>query len=337
MNPFATTTADVAPPISEFYVRTLLERIDPYLVWGQFGDQKRMRKGHGNQIKFRRYHALDTTPVELPEGVPPTGKRLNSTDITQIIRYYADVVWLTDELILESIDPVMAESAEILGEQAGQIIDQVHRNYLVAGTNMSGALDDFGNTTATRTNIAGRLNKVFMDKAIRILSIAHAREITPGIGLTEKFGGASVSPSFWAIMGPQTTFDFNNVPGRTLVKDYAANAGVLMSERGAYGRIRLVESGYPRIWLDGGSSTVPTGIASNASAVDVHATVIFGSRSHGAIKMDGRALEFIVKQLGSSGTADPVNQIASTAWKAAAAAVITNDNWMLRLEHGVSA
>ena len=48
--------------------------------------------------------------------------------------------------------------------------------------------------------------------------------------------------------------------------------------------------------------------------------------------MTGGGLEFIVKQLGSSGTADPLNQRATAGWKAIKTAEILVDQYMVRIE-----
>jgi N4-gp56 family major capsid protein len=41
----------------------------------------------------------------------------------------------------------------------------------------------------------------------------------------------------------------------------------------------------------------------------------------------------IVKQLGSAGTADPLNQRATQGWKATHVAEILSDLFMVRVEH----
>jgi N4-gp56 family major capsid protein len=45
----------------------------------------------------------------------------------------------------------------------------------------------------------------------------------------------------------------------------------------------------------------------------------------------------IVKPLGSAGTADPLEQRATSGWKATFVAKILNDAFLVRVEHAVSA
>ena len=65
---------------------------------------------------------------------------------------------------------------------------------------------------------------------------------------------------------------------------------------------------------------------------DVYATLVFGENAYGTTEISGGGLEYIVKQLGSGGTADPLNQRATVGWKATKAAVRLMEPFMVRIE-----
>jgi N4-gp56 family major capsid protein len=69
-----------------------------------------------------------------------------------------------------------------------------------------------------------------------------------------------------------------------------------------------------------------------AAGRDVYSTLLLGSDAYGITKVTGGGLETIVKQLGSAGTADALNQRATVGWKAIKTAVILVDSYMLRIE-----
>ena len=73
------------------------------------------------------------------------------------------------------------------------------------------------------------------------------------------------------------------------------------------------------------------GGAGNAA---VYATMFFGKDAYGIIDPSAEALEVIVKQRGSSGTADPLNQRSTVGWKASHAAKILYQERILRAETG---
>lgn len=83
---------------------------------------------------------------------------------------------------------------------------------------------------------------------------------------------------------------------------------------------------------------VTAGVAGK-NGVDIHQTLIFGKDAYGIITLDGGGdIEYIVKPRGSSGAADPLNQIATIGAKVNGfTAKILQPLWIIRIEHGVTA
>ncbi len=65
----------------------------------------------------------------------------------------------------------------------------------------------------------------------------------------------------------------------------------------------------------------------------VYCTLILGSNAYGVTDVAGGGLQHIVKQLGSAGSADPLNQRATTGWKALLTAERLVEEYMVRIEH----
>ena len=65
---------------------------------------------------------------------------------------------------------------------------------------------------------------------------------------------------------------------------------------------------------------------------DVYSTLVIGADAYGVTEIEGGGLQHIVKQLGSAGTADPLNQRATCGWKATQAAERLVENYMVRIE-----
>lgn len=68
------------------------------------------------------------------------------------------------------------------------------------------------------------------------------------------------------------------------------------------------------------------------SGADVYGVVVFGDQWYGTINLDKMPAKVIVKDRGSAGTSDPLDQLASVGYKAAHTAVILNQNLGVRLE-----
>lgn len=110
------------------------------------------------------------------------------------------------------------------------------------------------------------------------------------------------------------------------------------------GRYVIIGSVRARVTANTASSlTLDTAVTASDNAViypgeagaqgrDVYVTLVLGADGYGTTEITGGGLEHIVKQLGSAGTADPLNQRASVGWKATKVAVRLNDAAIRRIE-----
>lgn len=64
----------------------------------------------------------------------------------------------------------------------------------------------------------------------------------------------------------------------------------------------------------------------------VYLTLVLGENAYGVTELQGGGLQHIVKQLGSSGTADPLDQRGSCGWKAVRTAERLVEPFMVRIE-----
>lgn len=69
-----------------------------------------------------------------------------------------------------------------------------------------------------------------------------------------------------------------------------------------------------------------------AGGRDVYSTLILGADAYGVTEITGGGLQHIVKQLGSGGTTDPLNQRATAGWKATKVAERLVEPYMIRIE-----
>lgn len=69
-----------------------------------------------------------------------------------------------------------------------------------------------------------------------------------------------------------------------------------------------------------------------ADGRDVYATLVLGADAYGVTEVSGGGLQHIVKQLGSAGTGDPLDQRATAGWKATKVAERLVEEYMVRIE-----
>jgi N4-gp56 family major capsid protein len=320
MNP--TGTQQITYAVNNFYDRVLLERAVSSFIHTRFGQVRDIPEGNTNVIKFRRYTNLTAQLTPLNEGVTPTGSVLAATDVTATVKQYGDYVTLTDFVQMTTLDPILTETAELLGDEAGDTIDQLTRDVLVAGTTVFYAGDattratvDAGDNVAT-TDFLSIVRTLKNNKAKRILEMIDA---TPGVGTTP------VMPAYIAFVHPDTSYDLKQLTGFVKISAYPNTTPILPDEIGAYDEVRFIESPNCKIFTGAG-----------ASGINVYATMVIAQNAYGISRISGEALENIIKPLGSAGTADPLNQRATSGWKASFVAVRLNETFMVRYEHSTS-
>ena len=68
----------------------------------------------------------------------------------------------------------------------------------------------------------------------------------------------------------------------------------------------------------------------------VFGTLIMGANAYGVTEITGGGLQTIIKQKGSAGTADPLDQRSSIGWKAIKTAELLIPNYLVRVESKVA-
>ena len=291
-----------------YYDKKLLSRLLPNFVYRQWGQKRPIPKNGGLTINFRKFNVITAATTPLTEGVTPNGNSLSITAQTATVAQYGDYIQVSDILDLSAIDPVLDETANVLGDQASDTIDQISRDILAAGTNVQ-----YANNRVSRVTVAAGDNLTVLEirKAVRTLKRNKARPI---------------NGYYIAIVEPGATFDLQ---GDTLWQDASKYAGSTQLFSGEIGRIfgvRFVETANAKKFAGAG-----------AAGADVYATIIFGEEAYGLVDISGSgSVKNIIKPLGSAGTADPLDQRATSGWKVLFTIAILQQASLLRIEHTTS-
>lgn len=302
---------DISPTIQTYYDKKLLDRLLSNFVHFQFGQKRPIPRMGGKTINFRKFTSLTPTTTALTEGTTPTGSNINITQITASPAQYGNYVEVSDVLDMVAIDPVLDEMADVLGEQAAESLDVITRNTLVTGgTNIQFANGKTSNATVA---IADVLTVTEIRKAIRTLKNGKAKPLADGY--------------YVAIVHPNAVYDLQGDSAWINASQYAGSTQIFQGEIGKLYGVRFVES--PNAYSFG---TV------GASSATVYSTIIVGKDAFGVVDVAGSsAVQNIIKPHGSAGTADPLNQRATTGWKAMFTAVVLEQAAMVQIRHSASA
>ena len=284
MNTQTTGTSTLSDEMKVYYSDYLIDNAVPKLVHDQFGQKHPIPKNGGKTIEFRKYSPLPKLLTPLTEGVTPDGQSLTVTTIEATIDQYGGYVTISDMLQLTAIDNNMVQATKLLGNQAGASLDTITREVLNGGTNVvyAGGVSSREALTAEH-----KLTVDDIKKAVRALKNQNA----------EKIGD-----SYVAIIHPDVTYDLTNDPAWQAVKDYDPKDWY-EGEIGKIAGVRFVETTEAKIFEGG-----------------VYSTLILGDNAYGVTEIEGGGLQHIVKQLGSAGTADALDQRATVGRTQAIAA-----------------
>ena len=304
---------DLSPEMKTYYDKNLIKESQANLVHGQFGQKRPIPKNGGKIIEFRKFSSLPKALTPLTEGVTPDGNKLNVKAITSEVKQYGDYVVQSDVLELTSIDNTIVEALRILGNQASLTIDTIHRNILNAGTNVYYApkIAADGSKTAVDSRSA-------IDASCKMTAELVKRIVTHLKG----FNAPKIDGYYVAIIHPHVAFDLMCDEQWIDVQKYATPENMLKGELGKLGGCRFVESTEAQIWKEGENA--------------VYSTLFLGADAYGVTEITGGGLQTIVKQKGSAGTSDPLDQRSSVGWKAMTTAEILVQEYMVRCESGSS-
>jgi len=305
MNTNLTSSEGLSKEMKTFYSDYLIDNAIPKLVHDQFGQKHPIPKNGGKTIEFRKYSPLPKLTNPITEGVTPDGQSLNMSTIEATVAQYGGYITLSDMLLLTAIDNNLVQATKLLGAQAGATLDTITREVLNGGTNVifAGGKDAREDLDATSL-----LTVDDVKKAVRLLKNQNAEQI---------------NGSWVGIIHPDIAYDLTNDPAWKDVKTYSDPSDIYEGEIGKIYGVRFVETTESKVWAGAGNG----GRA-------VYSTLILGDNAYGTTEISGGGLQHIVKQLGSAGTGDPLDQRATAGWKATKVAERLVENYMVRIESG---
>lgn len=314
-----TTKTQIPDEVSAFYDKNLLHRAVALFVHTNFAQVRDLPKNAGTTtIKFRRYGNLSAATTALTEGVTPAGSSLSVTDITATALQYGDFVTITDVVDYSSQDPVLMEAGEILGDQAGDTLDQLCRDVINAGTVVARV-----NGRATRGDVAAGdvLTAANFNTALTALKAAKARKMSSMVDASTGYNTSPINAAYYCLVHTELSQTIKGFTGFVAVEKYASKQTIMEGEFGYYNDIRFIETTNAKVFT-----------AAGAGGINVYTALIIAQHAYGITRISGESMKNIIKPVGSAGTADPLDQRSTSGWKATFVAKILNDDFLYRIE-----
>ena len=312
-NEVQTTQSDgLSAEMKTFYDMTLIDEASPNLVHDQFGQKRPIPANGGKTIEFRKFAPLDKALTPLTEGVTPDGKSLEVNTVTATVSQYGDYITLSDVLELTAVDNVIVESLKLLGRQGGATLDTVVRNVLQSGTNVTYCPKVANGVETAVTSRAG------LDETAQ-LTVDVVQQV---VAKLRAQNAPTINGKYVAIIHPYVAYDLMRDPEWIDAHKYAQPVNLYEGEIGEIAGVRFVQTTEAKIYTGSGC---PSGLA-------VFGTLFLGDGAYGTTEITGGGMQTIVKQKGSGGTSDPLDQRSSVGWKGMKTAELLIQQYLVRVE-----
>ena len=289
-----------------FYDMTLIDEAEANLVHEQFGQKRPIPANGGKNIEFRKFASLPKALTPLTEGVTPDGKSLTVSTVTATVNQYGDYITQSDVLELTAIDNTIVEATKILGRQAGLTLDTVVRNVMQSGTNVTYCPKVGADGAETAVTSRGSLDNT-CQLTVKVLQQVVAK--------LRAQNAPTINGKYVAIIHPYAAYDLMRDPEWIDAHKYTTPENIFNGEIGEIAGIRFVQSSEAKIYAGG-----------------VFGTLVMGDGAYGVTEVTGGGLQTIIKQKGSAGTSDPLDQRSSVGWKAMRTAELLIQQYLVRVE-----
>lgn len=286
LNTNITSSSGLNSAVATYYEKQFLDWLKADLMFDQPAQKKKLPKNSGTVIQFQRYDVYAANTTALTEATVPSGLAMTSSVLTATPLQYGDYIALSDRISVEAIDPIVESAQELLAYRAALSMDTIIRNTLHAAVT-----NQFAAGVANEGLVAAVMTASEIRKAVRTLKVNKAKAFAGG--------------EFKAILSPYQTYDLmseTGVGGFLDVTKYTSNDGIMRGEIGKLWSARIMET-----------QNIQSGVGA-ASAV-TYRGFMFGQGSFGIVDIESMGLQTFRKPLGSGGTSDPLNQIATVGYK----------------------
>lgn len=346
-----TTSSQLTAPVNAVFQQTLLRNAKmrtPYFVGTMPAEIQEHRGSY--TAKWRRIENLSAATTALSELTGnvafPTRVSVQPsvTDFTVAVQKYGNFILLNEEVDLLNFNEYADKLVEILGINAGQSLNRLQRD---VGEGNATILYPAGATNDGTTGSVVTIGQ--MRKAVNNLGRNSGMRFT---GLTrgeDSYGTAPVPAAFWGICHVDVEEDIRAMSDFLPVERYAGQTDIMVGEFGMNTAARIRWISTEEASVGAGLGATSTTLRNTTSSADLYTSLVFAMEAMGTVGLDfehikevymaGDSLpgvQVIMKERGSAGVADPLNELSSLGWKSWHAGKILNTGWIYGLRSGAT-
>lgn len=288
--------------------KKFLQRAKEMMVYDIGAQVRSLPAGEGKTVYFTRFSPLAKATTALTEATNPAFVDMTTATVSATVAEYGSAVKVGKLFELTSIDTGLAEHVDVIGQNAGETVDEL----------ILTALDDNGTTQIANgvalTAVAATdiIDGAEIRKAVRTLKLNKAPTFEDGL--------------YKAIVPVSVVSDLRADSEWLDAYRYTEAENIRNGEIGRLHGVKFYETNNEQLDADAG-----------AGNVDVYSTFIFGKEAYGIVDIAGTSSPKVyVKNPGSGSTDNPIDMFSTVGWKVHFAAKVLNSNWIVQIKSASS-
>jgi N4-gp56 family major capsid protein len=317
-------------------------------IYGRFGSLPMPRKDQvpmnsSTTVKWRRYEHLPLATTPIVRGITPDSVTQSVTDLTANLVQHGSYVVLDDVSIMSVEDPLLDIEGDRCADQAIRSLNVIREGVLQGGTSVAYA------NGSQRTDVNTLISASLISKTARTMTINMARKLTKMLTATDGYNSSPIPACFVGVAHSYVVWDIRFTVGETNgfvpVQKFSKPLGAdLAGLVGSVGDVVWCEHEEMTYFPDAGGVKGSGHKSTTGTSEDVFASLIFSEEAFGITPLGGYGggrkgdgIKAIVKNIGSGGVEDALDQRASVGWKTMQVTKRLQENWMYRVETGATA
>jgi N4-gp56 family major capsid protein len=311
------------------------------------------KKQGAASVKWRRIENLTAVTTALSEtteatapafGMARSSVRPTITDVTVAIQKFGNAINPTEEIDLFNVNSDSVALMDTMGANAGESLNTLMRDvFNGASVIVRNGAGSAGTSATTYSSVAASISLNDIKFTVNQLNRNSAMKFTPAGFGSQNVGTSPIRQSYYGIVHVDVEEDIRGLTGFIPVEQYGGYTETEPGEFGAVGGVRWCSTEIAPIISDGSTeSAVATSFQGSSSILHhVYSSFIYGREAMGSVGLGENhakeiymmydrvpTVEIIYHKPGSSGIADPFNEMGSLAWKAWFAGKVLNGNWI---------
>lgn len=294
--------------------------------------------------------AVATTALGEPTGNATffNGRDAVNPSVTLVdaaMAKYGNAITLTEEVDLVQVNARAMRFMDTLGENAGHSLNVLQQTAIRTGATTK----RFAGGVASDTVIITAIDANDIKYCVNQLNRLDAMRMFPeGDGMLN-IGTSPIRSSYFGTCHPDVEEDIRGITGFIAVEQYAGYTSIFPGEFGTVNGVRWASTTIADIDADAGTTSA-NGLRGTSTVLnDVYSCLIYGLEAIGSVGLGENhakeiyqggdripAVQLISHAPGSSGVADPFNEVGSLSWKAFHAGKVLNADWVVELRVAAS-